>query len=172
MLPFDPTTLFNDPSFRSRVYDHASILEDYPSQAASDSSALESSDASPMSSHADPPLALSPSSQPLHWVCSQCGKAFRARKQLNVHRDRHTKPWKCSISACSYHEQGFGAKKDLMRHQASAHKFDSQETLYCPDRQCSKTFPRFRDDNLRRHVKSYHPHLLRETSDVSSTLSR
>lgn len=80
------------------------------------------------------------------------------------HEDRHTRPYKCSVESCSYYHTGFGAQKDLKRHEDSTHRNHGLGRLVCPDHQCKfsrpeKAIPMTRRDNFLRHVKSQHPEL-------------
>ena len=82
----------------------------------------------------------------------------------------HTRPFKCAVQSCSYHRRGFGAQKELDRHEDTIHRLRGLTRFLCPDPYCKfarpeKGFPKTRRDNFLRHVNSQHSNLFSWTKD-------
>lgn len=97
-------------------------------------------------------------------IHSGCGRFFNSQPDLRRHIARHTRPYKCSVVSCSYNHTGFGAHKELRRHEDSIHRNRGLCRIVCPDHRCKfsrpeKAVPITRRDNFLRHVESQHPEL-------------
>jgi hypothetical protein len=94
-------------------------------------------------------------------TCPHCGATFTEKTKLNVHINKHTKPFKCAAAGC---EDSFAEKKSLQRHLLAKSKWDEEHRAAarsegvrevkhrCPREGC--TYTTVRDDNLKRHLKS------------------
>lgn len=82
-------------------------------------------------------------------VCKICSKSFRTLSGLNLHKRTHTKekPYKCDIC----HEKAYAYNTDLKRHKRSAHGIIDKE-FHCS--KCTRIFyePKF----LRAHMQKVH----------------
>ncbi|KAJ4415947.1 hypothetical protein N0V82_007069 [Gnomoniopsis sp. IMI 355080] len=45
-----------------------------------------------------------------------CNKEFRQARELRKHEKLHTRPWKCPVPTCKYHEHGWPTEKEMERH--------------------------------------------------------
>ncbi|CAI6326307.1 unnamed protein product [Periconia digitata] len=98
------------------------------------------------------------------------------------HMDRHTRPYKCAITNCSAHSEGFGSKGELRRHENSVHpqpsSFSSSsgyKKFYCPVPSCPRSYasglsgtssrnrPFSRKDNRQNHISRKHRDLYPST---------
>lgn len=77
---------------------------------------------------------------------------------IRKHRQRHTKPYRCTIPGCARRE-GFSTSNDLDRHKRSVHPDTAAagNRYACPISSCKsrgKIWPRA--DNFRAHLKRVH----------------
>ncbi|KAG8161342.1 hypothetical protein KVR01_009606 [Diaporthe batatas] len=94
-------------------------------------------------------------------ACPYCGATFAEKAKLNVHTNKHTKPFRCAAPGCTY---GAAEKKSLHRHMQGRSDYDVEHRAAarrarvplvkhrCPREGC--TYATFRDDNLKRHGKT------------------
>jgi len=80
-----------------------------------------------------------------------CGRPCKDHESLRHHRRHHVKPFSCQEGSCASAIRSFCTRRDLERHQASAHRKGS---LHCPH--CRITINGNRLDNLKRHIKKLH----------------
>jgi len=80
-----------------------------------------------------------------------CGRVCKDHGSLRHHRRHHVKLFSCQEGSCASTVNRFSTKRDLSRHQASAHR---KESRHCPH--CQKKFNGSRLDNLKRHIKKFH----------------
>ncbi|KAI1459285.1 hypothetical protein F4805DRAFT_92883 [Annulohypoxylon moriforme] len=90
--------------------------------------------------------------------CEICQKVLKTKSEFKKHKQRHDKPFKCSVEGCTRRE-GFSTPNDLDRHIRSLHpQEDATGNRYqCPIGACKnkdKIWPRA--DNFRAHMKRVH----------------
>ncbi|KAF2877341.1 hypothetical protein BDV95DRAFT_143226 [Massariosphaeria phaeospora] len=79
------------------------------------------------------------------------------KRHLKTHLDRSERPHKCEVC-----HEGFLYPKDRNRHQRTHSRSSSpQATLYCPHPGCNNIDGFSRRDNLMRHQRKKHNHVLR-----------
>jgi hypothetical protein len=80
-----------------------------------------------------------------------CDKIFNRKCDLAKHEKTHSRPYKCDIETCKYHDQGLPTEKELERHvndkHASSPKFF--HCKFCP-------FKTKRDSNCKQHMEKKH----------------
>ncbi|KAI0885647.1 uncharacterized protein GGS22DRAFT_161502 [Annulohypoxylon maeteangense] len=91
-------------------------------------------------------------------TCEICKKTLKTKSEFKKHKQRHEKPFKCSVKSCPRSE-GFSTPNDLDRHIRSLHpEEDATGNRYkCPIGPCKnkdKIWPRA--DNFRAHMKRVH----------------
>lgn len=86
-------------------------------------------------------------------VCSDpdCGKIFHRKCDLAKHEKTHSRPFKCPIKSCKYHELGLPTEKEKDRHMNDKH--DSNPRLY-PCLFCE--FKTKRESNCKQHMEKKH----------------
>ncbi|KAF2788908.1 hypothetical protein K505DRAFT_366057 [Melanomma pulvis-pyrius CBS 109.77] len=89
-----------------------------------------------------------------------CEKAFDRscdlRRHQKTHMDRSERPHKCLVC-----KEGFLYPKDRNRHERTHDQSSSpQGMLYCPVAGCNNVDGFSRRDNLLRHKRTQHPHLI------------
>ncbi|KAK0630819.1 hypothetical protein B0T17DRAFT_507255 [Bombardia bombarda] len=88
------------------------------------------------------------------YVCSPpCGKSFARLCDLNKHAKSHTRPFKCAISTCKYHEHGWPTAKELERHVNDKHSA-APKTFACLFTPC--TYRSKRESNCKQHMEKTH----------------
>ncbi|KAK3360090.1 hypothetical protein B0T25DRAFT_534701 [Lasiosphaeria hispida] len=89
------------------------------------------------------------------FYCGACKQSLKTKAELNKHKQRHDKPYRCEEPGCPRRE-GFGTSNDLDRHKKSVHKADGVK-YRCTMGSCEskdKIWPRA--DNFRSHLKRVH----------------
>ncbi|KAI1418665.1 hypothetical protein F5Y13DRAFT_184305 [Hypoxylon sp. FL1857] len=91
-------------------------------------------------------------------TCDICNKLLKTKSEFKKHKQRHEKPFKCSVKNCTRRE-GFSTPNDLDRHIRSLHPDEnaSGNRYRCPIGPCrnkDKIWPRA--DNFRAHMKRVH----------------
>jgi len=91
------------------------------------------------------------------WGCEYCGQSFSRHCDLNRHRKKHTRPYKCLDPSCAMRQIAFADRKDLTRHQSK----HNGRRFYCPHTDCGNSLGGAlggfsRKDNLKRHVTTKH----------------
>ncbi|KLU84167.1 zinc finger transcription factor ace1 [Magnaporthiopsis poae ATCC 64411] len=82
-----------------------------------------------------------------------CNKEFKRPCDLTKHEKTHSRPWKCSVPTCKYHEYGWPTEKEMQRHFSDKHSSapPMYECLYKPCPYKSK-----RESNCKQHMEKAH----------------
>lgn len=82
-----------------------------------------------------------------------CNREFKRPCDLTKHEKTHSRPWKCPIESCKYHEYGWPTEKEMDRHCNDKHSVDPSmyKCLFPP---C--TYKSKRESNCRRHMEVAH----------------
>jgi len=90
---------------------------------------------------------------PGHHVCPHCAKPFARLCDLNKHAKSHSRPFKCAIPSCKYHEHGWPTAKELERHINDKHSV-APRTFACRFPPC--TYKSKRESNCKQHMEKTH----------------
>ncbi|KAL2199781.1 hypothetical protein P885DRAFT_74953 [Corynascus similis CBS 632.67] len=82
-----------------------------------------------------------------------CNKEFKRPCDLTKHEKTHSRPWKCPVTTCKYHEYGWPTEKEMDRHHNDKHSASPPmfECLYKPCPYKSK-----RESNCKQHMEKAH----------------
>ncbi|KAL2178679.1 uncharacterized protein P884DRAFT_120270 [Thermothelomyces heterothallicus CBS 202.75] len=82
-----------------------------------------------------------------------CNKEFKRPCDLTKHEKTHSRPWKCPVTTCKYHEYGWPTEKEMDRHHNDKHAASPPmfECLYKPCPYKSK-----RESNCKQHMEKAH----------------
>ncbi|KAK1687742.1 hypothetical protein BDP55DRAFT_85323 [Colletotrichum godetiae] len=82
-----------------------------------------------------------------------CNKEFKRPCDLTKHEKTHSRPWKCPVSSCKYHNYGWPTEKEMDRHHNDKHSSapPMYECLYKPCPYKSK-----RESNCKQHMEKAH----------------
>lgn len=82
-----------------------------------------------------------------------CNKEFKRPCDLTKHEKTHSRPWKCPIENCKYHEYGWPTEKEMDRHCNDKHNTTPPmyKCLYSPCPYKSK-----RESNCKQHMEKAH----------------
>lgn len=82
-----------------------------------------------------------------------CNKKFLQTSSLKKHELSHSRPWKCPIPTCKYHEYGCPSKRDVARHVQARHSAElaMYKCLFPPCPYKSK-----RESNCKQHMEKAH----------------
>lgn len=82
-----------------------------------------------------------------------CNKEFKRPCDLTKHEKTHSRPWKCPVPTCKYHEYGWPTEKEMDRHHNDKHSSspDMFECMYKPCPYKSK-----RQSNCKQHMEKAH----------------
>ena len=82
-----------------------------------------------------------------------CNKEFKRPCDLTKHEKTHSRPWKCPVPTCKYHEYGWPTEKEMDRHHNDKHSAapPMYECLYKPCPYKSK-----RESNCKQHMEKAH----------------
>ncbi|KAH8803467.1 hypothetical protein F5884DRAFT_508116 [Xylogone sp. PMI_703] len=99
------------------------------------------------------PHALTP--LPVSQTCSEpgCSRQFRRPYDLKKHEKSHTRPWKCPVKACYYHEYGWSTEKEMERHHDDKHG-DAPAFYECLFKPCP--YRSKRESNCKQHMEKAH----------------
>ncbi|KAM7204035.1 hypothetical protein V8F20_003733 [Naviculisporaceae sp. PSN 640] len=86
-------------------------------------------------------------------ICSNCAKPFARLCDLNKHAKSHSRPFKCAITTCKYHEHGWPTAKELERHINDKHSV-APRTFACRFPPC--TYKSKRESNCKQHMEKTH----------------
>ncbi|KAI1473706.1 hypothetical protein F4774DRAFT_423901 [Daldinia eschscholtzii] len=91
-------------------------------------------------------------------TCEKCHKVLKTKSEFKKHKQRHDKPFKCTVKGCTRRE-GFSTPNDLERHKRSLHPEEDAvgDRYRCQVGLCvtkGKIWPRA--DNFRAHMKRVH----------------
>ena len=80
-----------------------------------------------------------------------CDKVFNRKCDLAKHEKTHSRPFKCPVKDCRYHEQGLPTEKERDRHINDKHSTNPHfyHCTYCP-------FKTKRDSNCKQHMEKKH----------------
>ena len=87
------------------------------------------------------------------FTCEVCGKQYARHCDKNKHFKTHSRPFKCSIVHCKYHEFGWPTEKELERHYNDKHA-SSPQTYSCLFQPCS--YRSKRQSNCKQHMEKAH----------------
>lgn len=106
-------------------------------------------------------IQTTPPANPL--TCPHCNTTFTEKTKLNIHTNKHTKPFRCTVPECTY---AAAEKKSLHRHLQGKSDYDLDHRAAarrlrvplvkhrCPRAGEGCTYATFRDDNLKRHGRT------------------
>ncbi|OLN81390.1 Zinc finger transcription factor ace1 [Colletotrichum chlorophyti] len=82
-----------------------------------------------------------------------CNKEFKRPCDLTKHEKTHSRPWKCPVPTCKYHEYGWPTEKEMDRHHNDKHSSapPMYECLFKPCPYKSK-----RESNCKQHMEKAH----------------
>lgn len=82
-----------------------------------------------------------------------CNKEFKRPCDLTKHEKTHSRPWKCPVETCKYHEYGWPTEKEMDRHCNDKHNTTPPmyKCLYPPCPYKSK-----RESNCKQHMEKAH----------------
>ncbi|KAI9651045.1 hypothetical protein NHQ30_001082 [Ciborinia camelliae] len=82
-----------------------------------------------------------------------CDKSFKRPCDLTKHEKTHSRPWKCPVTSCKYHEYGWPTEKEMDRHQNDKHS--AAPPLYeCHFKPCP--YRSKRESNCKQHMEKAH----------------
>lgn len=82
-----------------------------------------------------------------------CDKEFKRPCDLTKHEKTHSRPWKCPVPTCKYHEYGWPTEKEMDRHHNDKHS--AAPALYeCHFKPCP--YRSKRESNCKQHMEKAH----------------
>lgn len=82
-----------------------------------------------------------------------CNKEFKRPCDLTKHEKTHSRPWKCPVETCKYHEYGWPTEKEMDRHHNDKHS--AAPALYeCHFKPCP--YRSKRESNCKQHMEKAH----------------
>jgi hypothetical protein len=82
-----------------------------------------------------------------------CNKEFKRPCDLTKHEKTHSRPWKCPVTTCKYHEYGWPTEKEMDRHHNDKHS--SAPPMYeCHFKPCP--YKSKRESNCKQHMEKAH----------------
>jgi hypothetical protein len=82
-----------------------------------------------------------------------CNKEFKRPCDLTKHEKTHSRPWKCPVTTCKYHEYGWPTEKEMDRHHNDKHS--SAPPMYeCGFKPCP--YKSKRESNCKQHMEKAH----------------
>lgn len=82
-----------------------------------------------------------------------CNKEFKRPCDLTKHEKTHSRPWKCPIPTCKYHEFGWPTEKEMDRHVNDKHS-DKPAMYNCQFEPCP--YKSKRESNCKQHMEKAH----------------
>lgn len=82
-----------------------------------------------------------------------CNKEFKRPCDLTKHEKTHSRPWKCPIPTCKYHEFGWPTEKEMDRHVNDKHS-DAPAMFECLFKPCP--YKSKRESNCKQHMEKAH----------------
>ncbi|OAQ72543.1 zinc finger transcription factor ace1 [Pochonia chlamydosporia 170] len=82
-----------------------------------------------------------------------CNKEFKRPCDLTKHEKTHSRPWKCPIPTCKYHEFGWPTEKEMDRHVNDKHS-DAPAMYECMYKPCP--YKSKRESNCKQHMEKAH----------------
>jgi hypothetical protein len=82
-----------------------------------------------------------------------CNKEFKRPCDLTKHEKTHSRPWKCKIPTCKYHDYGWPTEKEMDRHMNDKHS--NNPAMYeCHFKPCP--YKSKRESNCKQHMEKAH----------------
>ncbi|RYC54137.1 hypothetical protein CHU98_g12071 [Xylaria longipes] len=82
-----------------------------------------------------------------------CNKEFKRPCDLTKHEKTHSRPWKCPIPTCKFHEYGWPTEKEMARHVNDKHS--ATPAMYeCEYKPCP--YKSKRESNCKQHMEKAH----------------
>ncbi|KAH8820423.1 putative zinc finger transcription factor ace1 [Xylogone sp. PMI_703] len=82
-----------------------------------------------------------------------CDREFKRPCDLTKHEKTHSRPWKCPVETCHYHEYGWPTEKEMGRHHNDKHS--ASPALYeCHFKPCP--YRSKRESNCKQHMEKAH----------------
>ena len=82
-----------------------------------------------------------------------CDKEFKRPCDLTKHEKTHSRPWKCPVKSCKYHDYGWPTEKERDRHHNDKHA-SSPATFECLFKPCP--YKSKRESNCKQHMEKAH----------------
>ncbi|KAI1499159.1 hypothetical protein F5X99DRAFT_293063 [Biscogniauxia marginata] len=82
-----------------------------------------------------------------------CNKEFKRPCDLTKHEKTHSRPWKCPIPTCKFHEYGWPTEKEMGRHVNDKHS-DAPAMFECEFKPCP--YKSKRESNCKQHMEKAH----------------
>lgn len=82
-----------------------------------------------------------------------CTKEFKRPCDLTKHEKTHSRPWKCPIPTCKYHDFGWPTEKEMDRHVNDKHS-DAPAMYECLFKPCP--YKSKRESNCKQHMEKAH----------------
>ena len=82
-----------------------------------------------------------------------CTKEFKRPCDLTKHEKTHSRPWKCPVPTCKYHEFGWPTEKEMDRHVNDKHS-DAPAMYQCDFKPCP--YKSKRESNCKQHMEKAH----------------
>ncbi|MBE3046588.1 hypothetical protein IMZ48_29470, partial [Candidatus Bathyarchaeota archaeon] len=82
-----------------------------------------------------------------------CTKEFKRPCDLTKHEKTHSRPWKCPVEGCKYHDYGWPTEKEMARHHNDKHS--PKPAIYrCQFEPCP--YMSKRESNCKQHMEKTH----------------
>ncbi|KAF5011652.1 hypothetical protein FDECE_2227 [Fusarium decemcellulare] len=82
-----------------------------------------------------------------------CNKEFKRPCDLTKHEKTHSRPWKCPVPTCKYHDYGWPTEKEMDRHHNDKHS-DAPAMFECLYKPCP--YKSKRESNCKQHMEKAH----------------
>lgn len=82
-----------------------------------------------------------------------CTKEFKRPCDLTKHEKTHSRPWKCPVKSCRYHEYGWPTEKEMARHHNDKHSA-APAMFECHFKPCP--YKSKRESNCKQHMEKTH----------------
>ncbi|KAI0553604.1 hypothetical protein F4679DRAFT_427735 [Xylaria curta] len=82
-----------------------------------------------------------------------CNKEFKRPCDLTKHEKTHSRPWKCPIPTCKFHEYGWPTEKEMARHVNDKHSA-TPAMFECEYKPCP--YKSKRESNCKQHMEKAH----------------
>ncbi|KAI5926801.1 hypothetical protein F4810DRAFT_488779 [Camillea tinctor] len=82
-----------------------------------------------------------------------CNKEFKRPCDLTKHEKTHSRPWKCPVTTCKFHEYGWPTEKEMGRHVNDKHS-DAPAMYECEFKPCP--YKSKRESNCKQHMEKAH----------------
>ncbi|KAI2640554.1 hypothetical protein GGS26DRAFT_580163 [Hypomontagnella submonticulosa] len=82
-----------------------------------------------------------------------CNKEFKRPCDLTKHEKTHSRPWKCPIPTCKYHDYGWPTEKEMDRHVNDKHSA-APPMFECHFKPCP--YKSKRESNCKQHMEKAH----------------